>query len=86
MKKRMLFALGIVITAACMGLTSCGDDDDEDEPSRTTCTCKEFDGDTNRLITTKTDIDTNSYSVSSCSELEDKLDDVMNGEFYYDCY
>lgn len=85
MKKRMLFALGIVITTACLSLTSCGDDDD-DEPSRTTCTCKEYDGDTNKLVTTKNDIDANSYSVSSCSELEEKLDAVMNGEFYYDCY
>jgi len=86
MKKRMLFTLGIVVTALCFGLTSCGDDDDEKDEPKNTCTCQEYDAEDGSMVANKENIDMYSYSVNSCSELEDKLNDIMNGEFYYNCY
>lgn len=68
MKKRFLFALGIVLTAACFGLTSCGDDDDEPQ---TMCTCSEYDPYDGKTYTQQ--LDPATFATSSCAELGEKL-------------
>ena len=82
MKKRFLFALGIVLTAACLGLSSCGDDDD-DEPSNT-CTCTEYDS-YKGTYTTK-EIDPSTFGESNCSDLADKFNSYEDEDIVMSCH
>lgn len=81
MKRRLMFALGIIMTAGCLGLTSCGDDDDKDEPKEDTCFCTEYDAETNEKIGTG-DIAKGPYH-EDCDDLADYLNG--NADFYYVC-
>ncbi len=75
MKKRFLFALGIIMTASCMSLSSCGDDDEEPQ-NNNMCTCTERDLYTGESATQT--INPSTYAVGSCSELAEKFNS------YYD--
>lgn len=79
MKKRFLFALGIVLTAASFGLTSCGDDDDE---PKTMCTCSEYDPYDGKTYTQQ--VDPATFAVSNCAELADKFNSY-DTETYMTC-
>lgn len=67
MKKRILFALGVIVAMAAF--TACSDDD---EPSSKSCTCKEYDADTNSYIGSS-NLDPGSFNQSSCSALAKHL-------------
>lgn len=64
MKKRFMFTLGLI--AAIAAFSACSDDD---EPKNgKTCTCQEFDADTNQYIGSS-QIDPSSFNASSCAAL-----------------
>jgi len=80
MKKRFIFALGVI--AAMVAVTSCGD---EDEPSDgNTCSCQEFDSDTNQYVGSS-EIDPQQFGVSSCSDLTDHFNEFTQGT-YISCH
>ena len=70
MIKKLYFLMAIVVSVGCLcGLSACGDDD---EPSSKSCTCQEYDADTN-IYTGSSNLDPGSFNQSSCSALANHL-------------
>lgn len=77
MKKRLMFALGLIACVAAF--TSCGDDDDEPGYSNT-CSCQEYDSDTNEYLGSS-QLDPSSFNQSSCSQLANHLNNFTQGTY-----
>ncbi|MDE7411068.1 MAG: hypothetical protein K2M94_03425 [Paramuribaculum sp.] len=80
MKKRFLFALGILVSVAGFALSSCSDDDDNNKSKKCSCTESGPDGSINK------EIDSEPFGVSSCSELGDKFNATEPDGYRMTCY
>ena len=78
MKKYLLVGVISILSLGAF-LASCSKDDDDNKKM---CTCTESDGD--GYSATKS-VDPATFSVSSCAELQSKLNDFVD-DFYYSCY
>lgn len=80
MKKRLFLATLISICALGAFLVSC-DKDDDDSAS---CTCVEYETDSNKSYTQA--LDPASFGATNCSDLAVKLNMNSDGDFYYECH
>lgn len=80
MKKRFFFALGVIVAMAAF--SSCSKDKD-DEPGSKSCTCKEYDAETNAYVSSS-NIDPSSFNQSSCSGLANHLNEFTD-DTYISC-